>query len=189
MKKYIPVISAAVGLVIAIFVAVAALRSPDPSDDLPAIEGALEQATATADAAAGVAADDGSRPACIAAKAASALSSAAASAVKEAGSSGACVIPALEIDITGCPDPDLWTAGGDKPGVDVPAVVEAAIGPVLTAVSGMASAHENKDAGKWVAAALDFVGGGRKSIIAVIEDPTIGKLTIPEVVVQDCSIE
>ncbi len=70
--------------------------------------------------------------------------------------------------------------------VDVPAIVEIAIGPVLSTLSDLAKSHDGDVTGKWIGAALDFVNGGRKSIIDIIEHPESGKLSIPGVLVQDC---
>ncbi len=212
-NKYTLLVPAVVGLLAAIGMAVWAFKTESETDDLVAVAAVLDQSAKTADAAAEVATADGNRPACIAAKATAALAASAAGTVASAAAGKpVCSISALEFDASVCPAPapapeqpaeaatPVEAAPADpaepapapelaKPSVDVPAVVEASIGPVLSALSGLAKQHDGKAAGNWVAAALDFANGGRESIIGLIEDPSAAKLTIPEVKVQGCHNE
>ena len=228
-KKYMVVVPAVLGLLCAVFGAVWALKTEDKSDDLVAIAEVLKQSSKTADAAAEVAISDGNRQVCIAAKSVSALTATAAGAVSSAAiGEDVCAIPALEIDVSACPEKpkaetetlevdvvapagaatepvvapvapapvaDAPVAATEAPvapaaesekAVDVPAIVEIAIGPVLSTLSDLAKSHDGDVTGKWIGAALDFVNGGRKSIIDIIEHPESGKLSIPGVLVQDC---
>jgi hypothetical protein len=199
LKQYAALISSAIAFIVAVIAAIVAIKSEDKSDDLVAIADVMVQSSQVAEASAVVAIAGGDRSACIAAKSVAALTATAAGAITSAASDdGVCEIPAMEIDASACPakaaevtpvDGVELAGAAEAPTVDAMAVVETAIGPAVDALTGIAGGLENKAAGVWVGAALDFVNGGRKSIILLVEDPESGKISVPGVIVQDCRAE
>lgn len=73
-------------------------------------------------------------------------------------------------------------------GVDVPAAVELAIGPVVVLVKG---ALEQSDASPvvkaWATGVLTWIDSGRPSIIALVENPSTGKLVFTGVDIAGCT--
>jgi hypothetical protein len=191
--KYIPAILAAVVAIVGIIVAATQFTGSDESwDAVITSVGGLETATGQVEATAVEAKDYAG---CVAAKSSKAL----VGSVKEGLASakdGTCRIPAAEVDVAEClafehtvvvaapaaSDTDTKAAPVEgtvaSAGVEVPAAVELAVGPVLALVKGIvANSDAPANAKAWSVGALAWLESGQADIIKLIENPGEGKLS------------
>jgi len=180
LLRYLPAILGAVAAIASIIYVSISFDGTD--QDWESLLGGVSDLKEAGELAEHVAVADENYAACIATKSTVSILGAVEDSLK-AASEGECKIPDASVDVSAC---IAWKDTAPS-GADVPATVELAILPVL-ALAGSAIDHSEDEAiQSWGSAVVDWIGSGKTSIIALIEDPSAGNLSFDGVTVEGCS--
>lgn len=180
-SKYLPALITAILAVVGL---VLALTSFDGSESSwLALSAQVEDLGKAADQAAAVAVEEEDFAACVASESTAALAYATSSSLAEAAK-GVCKLPAVSADVTAC----LPFAEKVAEGKDIPAAVELSIAPVMGVVTSLLEKGEESNTKAWAKGALAWLNTGKDSIIALIKNPSSGKLELAAVAIEGCTV-
>jgi hypothetical protein len=120
---------------------------------------------------------------CVATKSAGALLGGVQDSLR-AASEGTCRLPSVSADVSAC----VPFAEKVPEGKNVPAAVEVSIAPVLGIVAGLVDKAKSEKVRAWAKGVLAWVGSGKGSIVALIENPASGKFELAGVDIEGCNI-
>lgn len=182
LTKVLGYVGAIASLILAIIAIVVAVNSDDPDEKLAGIAVGLGEVADSANQAKAVSLEQKDFEVCVASSVASAVASASAESVSGVAG-GACVIPSVSVDVSDC----VAVKGSATSGVDVPAVVDLSLDPVVGLLRGLISTDGEDQVKAWASGVVDWIYSGKPSIIALIEDPASGVLKLDSVTIDGCS--